>query len=302
MIKVQFPDLHEQFRNAKAFTIMASKLGEVLDIEAADSYIKRPVGPMVTVEVQDISKLAGFIRIPSMAKGAATTNSIRQKTFYSGLSNQCRRCRKFRHHARACNTSKTSPRERSTQHNPPPNASTGEALDPREEAQGTAHASKLKPPSRVPSDPHVKRSGRTRADAPTTTGPPRTLSQPTGHANPHIESLAQVSSQRRLTSNNLRDQEMSKPSEPPTRLKSETQPEAEQLTAGGSTPNAKLHFGFPRLKGTHTQTLEANANPFASSGEGNKEVKRHNRPHVEAMEGWSFQGKRRHTPKLASPR
>jgi len=50
-IKVQFPDIHEQFRNAKALTILASKIGVVLDIEAADSYIKRPAGPMVTVEV-----------------------------------------------------------------------------------------------------------------------------------------------------------------------------------------------------------------------------------------------------------
>ncbi len=50
-IKVQFPNLHEQFRNAKALTIMASKLGAVLEIEAAESYIKRPVGPMVTVKV-----------------------------------------------------------------------------------------------------------------------------------------------------------------------------------------------------------------------------------------------------------
>jgi hypothetical protein len=41
-IKVQFPDLHEQFRNTKALTIMANKLGEVLEIEPAESYIKRP--------------------------------------------------------------------------------------------------------------------------------------------------------------------------------------------------------------------------------------------------------------------
>ncbi len=34
-IKVQFPDLHEHFQNVKALTIMASKLGEVLDIEAS---------------------------------------------------------------------------------------------------------------------------------------------------------------------------------------------------------------------------------------------------------------------------
>jgi hypothetical protein len=58
-IKVQFPDLHEQFRNKRALTIMASKLGEVLDIEAVDSYIKRPAGPMVTIEVKDIAKLVG---------------------------------------------------------------------------------------------------------------------------------------------------------------------------------------------------------------------------------------------------
>ncbi len=86
-IKVQFLDLHEQFRNAKALTIMASKLDEVLDIEAEDSYIKRPAGPMVTVEVRDISRLAGFIRIPSMSESAGTANTIRQKIFYFGLPN-----------------------------------------------------------------------------------------------------------------------------------------------------------------------------------------------------------------------
>jgi hypothetical protein len=194
-IKVQFPDLHEQFQNAKALTIMASKLGEVLDIEAADSYIKRSVGPMVTIEVQDISKLAGFIRIPSMAEGAITTNRVRQKILYSGLPNQCRKCRKFGHHARACSTSKTRPQEGPTQHNPPPSARTGEALDPRDDIQGAARASKPMPPSRVPSDPHIKRSGRTRVDAPAISGPPRTLSQPAGQANSHTESLAQVSNQ-----------------------------------------------------------------------------------------------------------
>jgi hypothetical protein len=82
-IKVQFPDLHEQFRNERALTIMVSKLGKVLDIEAADSYIKRPADPMVTIEVKDIAKLAGYIRISSMAKGAAFTDMIRQKIFYS---------------------------------------------------------------------------------------------------------------------------------------------------------------------------------------------------------------------------
>jgi hypothetical protein len=108
-IKVQFPDLHEEFKNTKALTLMASKLREVLEIEAADSYIKRPVGPMITIKLRDISKLPGYIRIPSMAEGTEDTATIAQKILYSGLPNQCRKCRRFGHHARACNTGRIKP-------------------------------------------------------------------------------------------------------------------------------------------------------------------------------------------------
>jgi hypothetical protein len=111
VIKVQFPDLHEQFINERTFTIMASKLGEVLDIEAADSYIKRPAGPMVTIEVKDIAKLVGYIRIPSMAEGATFIDMIQQKILYSGLSNQCWKCHRFEHQARTCNIIKSSAQE-----------------------------------------------------------------------------------------------------------------------------------------------------------------------------------------------
>jgi hypothetical protein len=86
-IKVQFPDLHVQLHTEKALTIMASSIGDVLDIESPDSYIKRPVGPMVTVEVKDINKLAEIIRIPSMAKGAGPGDTTTQRILYSGLPN-----------------------------------------------------------------------------------------------------------------------------------------------------------------------------------------------------------------------
>jgi hypothetical protein len=75
-IKVQFPDLHEQFCNTKALTIMASKIGEVLEIEPAELYIKRPVRPLITIELKDISKLPGYIRISSLAEGAETDDMI----------------------------------------------------------------------------------------------------------------------------------------------------------------------------------------------------------------------------------
>jgi len=88
---------------------MASKLEEVLEIEATDLYIKRPAGPMITIEPRDISRLPGYIRIPSMVEGSEDTATIAQKILYSGLPNQCRKCRRFGHHTQACNTGRIKP-------------------------------------------------------------------------------------------------------------------------------------------------------------------------------------------------
>jgi len=66
---------------------MASKIGEVLEIEPAESYIKRLAGPLITIELKEISKLSRYIRIPSMAKGAGTDDMIAQRILYSGLPN-----------------------------------------------------------------------------------------------------------------------------------------------------------------------------------------------------------------------
>jgi hypothetical protein len=65
---------------------MASKIGEVLEIEAVDSYIKRPAGPMINIELRDISKLPRYIRIPSMAEGAEPSDTVAQRILYSGFA------------------------------------------------------------------------------------------------------------------------------------------------------------------------------------------------------------------------
>jgi len=172
-IKVQFPDLHEQFKNAKALTIMASKLREVLDIEAADSYIKRPAGPMVTVKVHDISRLAGFIRIPSMSEDAGTANTIRHRILYSGLPNQCRKCRKFGHHAKYYNTNLVRPQEGPAHLNPPRRASSGGASDPNKAAQNSIRTIKSRPSSSTPPEPQEMKGSKLREEAPAETGSPQ---------------------------------------------------------------------------------------------------------------------------------
>jgi hypothetical protein len=60
---------------------MASKIGEVLEIKPQDSYIKRPINPMITVETRDIGKLAKYIRIPSMAKGSTEKDTTVKKSY-----------------------------------------------------------------------------------------------------------------------------------------------------------------------------------------------------------------------------
>jgi hypothetical protein len=85
---------------------MANIIGEVLEIKLLDSYIKRPAGPTIIVEVRDISKLVGIIRIPSMVEGAFINDKIAQRILYSGLLNQCRKCRRFGHLARSCKLNK----------------------------------------------------------------------------------------------------------------------------------------------------------------------------------------------------
>ncbi len=102
IIKLQFPNLHGQFRNTKSFNIMARKIREVLEIELEDSYIKRPTGPMITMETHDINKLAEYIHIPSVAERATAKDTTLQIILYSCLPNQCWKCRRFGHFTRSC--------------------------------------------------------------------------------------------------------------------------------------------------------------------------------------------------------
>jgi hypothetical protein len=95
---------------------------------------------------------------------------------------------------------------------------------------------------------------------------------------------------------------MTEPLPSPSWAKGETRAEIEKLPEEATMPKNKLFFGLLGLTGPQAQKTEANTNPFANSEEGSCGVDLRARPQEDTLEGWSFQGRRKHAPKLALPR
>jgi hypothetical protein len=131
---------------------------------------------------------------------------------------------------------------------------------------------------------------------------PFTPKQSIGLIKKHIKSSTFDPGQWSSTIGDQKDQDMAEPPKFPSRSKSKIRTNVEQPPNGDTTPNIKLSFGIPGLANPQALALEASANPFTSPGEGNRGAELRNKLHEDAMEGWSFQGRRRHAPKLASPR
>jgi hypothetical protein len=127
---------------------------------------------------------------------------------------------------------------------------------------------------------------------PPPTDPPRTNTgnQASGHSHQSSTTEAQVDL---------------KTSEPPTslnRAKGETRAETKNPWEEATTPRNKFSFGLPGMLDLQAQKKGANTNPFANANEGSRSADRSIRVQEDEMEGWSFQGQRKHAPKLASPR
>jgi len=289
-IKVQFPDLHEQFKNERALTIMASKLGEVLDIEAADSYIKRLAGPMVTIEVKDIAKLAGYMRILLMAEGATFTDTIRQKIFYSGLPNQCRKCRRFEHRARACNIVRNFAQEGVAHRAPVPHEmdnkypSTHPTLEmaARVRAQNSTVV-----PRHEAQAPSTYQGGAALKLPRNQTSAPSSCKNPskTQSGSPRFDPEHRSTSARAPENRNVVD-----PTPSSSRAEEGTRVDSKKPLEGATTPRNNIFFELPEPDCPKAQKPETSANPFASLVDGNQGGDTRYRCQEETLEGWSFQG------------
>jgi len=304
-IKVQFFDVHEQFRNTKALTIMANKIGEVLEIEPAESYIKRPAGSLITIELKDISKLPGYIRIPSMAEGIGTDDMIKQRILYSGLSNQCRKCKRFGHHARSCTTNRNKPWEGAPSSVGPPSTS----APVRRQSDGGAPYPKQDQGSRLPrsqkgesTQAHnrmnlVHSEARNQLEHPTESNidnrsdkPPRANSQPKSSSN--AEALGSSKADYVMT------EQASFLELKPISIDQELSKQLEIIRESKAKPN----FGFQNAGSPLSTQLVISTNPFAALEVDNPEAEEGKENLGELKESWSFQGRKKHTPRITSLR
>ncbi len=107
----------------------------------------------------------------------------------------------------------------------------------------------------------------------------------------------------------MRDQEMTDHVVSPTRTtplpgraKEGTRAEGRKPEEGATTPKNRIFFELPEPECPLAQKLERCANPLASPGDGKQEGGARLRNLEDKLEGWSFQGRRKHAPKIILPR
>jgi hypothetical protein len=277
----------------------------VLEIEPAESYIKKPVGPLITIELKDISKLPGYIRIPSMAEGAGTDDMIAQRILYSGLPNQCRKCRRFGHHARSCTTNRNKPWEGAPPSAGPPSTSApvrrqlhGGALYPKQDqgsrlprsqkVESTQARNRMNP---VHSEAHNRSEHPTESNIDNRSDkPPSAISQP--------KSSNKAEAPGRWIPDYVMTEQASFPEPKPISIGQELSRQLEIIRESKAKPNFDLqNAGSPLSTQPVTST-----NPFAALEVDNPEAEEGKDNLGELQENWSFQGRKKHTPRTTPPR
>ena len=102
LVWIQIQGLGKHLRNEKCLSILAAKLGKVLKVEILETYRVKTAGYRVKILRRSIHDLPTSMIIP----GENLRESTEHGLLFSGLLDQCKRCRKFGHIAKHCDRPK----------------------------------------------------------------------------------------------------------------------------------------------------------------------------------------------------
>lgn len=98
-IWVQIVDLCQVLREETSFLqTIGEQLGQVISIDTSDAYKAKLYGPRIRLLVKDLNELPHSVEIPRLDGDGTVEYALE----YSGLPNQCGRCRSRDHQVRHC--------------------------------------------------------------------------------------------------------------------------------------------------------------------------------------------------------
>ena len=163
-IWMQIIDLCQILRDEALLRAVGEHIGQVIAVDTSEAYRAKLFGPRVRLLVKNIDDLPHTVVLPRLDGEGVVEYNLE----FSGLPNQCGRCRSRDHQVRFCPKKDSKPRRREhpTRNMPPPNnVPTQEKLrietetpPPQTEPQQPAASIEDKePPTRVtpPADPHL---------------------------------------------------------------------------------------------------------------------------------------------------
>ncbi|CAK9236225.1 unnamed protein product [Sphagnum troendelagicum] len=198
-----------------------------------------------------------------MAEGTEDTATISQKILYSRLPNQCRKCRRFGHHTRACITSRNKPWEGA----PTPDPSNSRGTNGKElRGAGAPQWSKAQAVKQL----RAQNARRGQEHAGTNQKQPKASKQAGHPAQPNIRTSSDVLPNAGAAPRNTMDasesleadQAMADPATPPGPRQGKPNP-----MAGTHPENPFLeqpNFGYRSEAPHQTYLSTANANPFVA--------------------------------------
>ena len=95
---VQVADLCQVLRQEHILHIIGAQIGQVVAIDTSETYRTKLFGPRIRVLVRDINKLPHIVVLPRIDRKGTMDYLLE----YSGLPNQCGRCRSRDHQVRHC--------------------------------------------------------------------------------------------------------------------------------------------------------------------------------------------------------